>query len=247
MKSIKNLFVCVAVSSLAITSSPAVDIGVSHDTWVREDSPDSNRNADGFINARTDIDADDNDVIFLRFPTAALSGDALSATLTLYWQRDDGSTANTLSLWGLNDGTAGETLWDETTITYNTAVGLIPDGMDPTAETAAAHDANDVRDLDIANLTLLVDEQPYGPQVLNAPYSFSSAALATFINADSNGELTFLITRGTLGTSGNQARFWQKEADGGIGAVLGVTLVPEPSALALFGLGGLAYAFRRRR
>lgn len=235
----------IGVGLLLAEAVEATLIGASHDTWVREDTPDSNRNGNDQMNARTDIDADDNDVILLRFPATALTAEALTATLTLYWQRDDSSTANTLSLWGLNETDPDETLWDETIVTYNTAPGMVADGLDPTAETGLGNDDNNIRDLDIANLTLLVENQPYGPQVLNDPYSFSSAALTAFVNADTNGELSFLITRGTLGTSGNQARFWPKES--GLSPTLDVQVVPEPGTLAMLGLGGLALLICRRR
>lgn len=244
----RNAVTGLAVAAVFIVAEAAMAtlIGASHDTWVREDTPDSNRNANDQMNARTDIDADDNDVILLRFPTTELTAEALSATLTLYWQRDDSGTGNTLSLWGLNESDPHETTWDETTVTYNNAPGMLPDGLDPTAESGLGNSDDDIRDLDVANLTLLVENQPYGPQVLNDPYTFSSDALTSFINADTNGEVSFLITRGSpMGTSGNQARFWPKES--GPSPTLDVTVIPEPASAALLGLGALAILLRRLR
>lgn len=222
----------------------AVTVGASDDTWVREDNPDSNRNGNDQVNARTDIDGDDNDVILLKFPTSSLSAGVVSLSLNLYWQRDDSGTGNSLTLWGLNETDPDETSWSESTVTYNNAPGMIPDGLDPTAEVGLGHDDDDIRDLDIANLSLLVENQGYGPQVLNDVYSFSSAALTAFVNADNNGEVSFLITRGVLATSGNQARFWPKES--GPSPFLDAALVPEPTTFALLGLGGLALMIRRR-
>ena len=243
---LRTFFQSMGLLAIAISASvaQAASIGVTHDTWVREDGADSNRNGNDQMNARTDIDADDNDVILLRFPTSSLTGPASSASLTLYWQRDDNGTGNSLSLWGLNESDPDETTWDEATVTYNNAPGMLPDGMDPTAETGASHTADDVRDLDTANLTLLVENLPYGPQVLNDPFTFSSDALRDFINADTNGEVSFLITRGELATSGNQARFWPRES--GPGAVLDVTVVPEP-ATAFLALIVASLAVGRRR
>ncbi|TWT97652.1 hypothetical protein Pla108_18040 [Botrimarina colliarenosi] len=222
----------------------AATINVADDTWVREDGADSNRNGNDQMNARTDIDADDNDIILLRFPTTGLPSGVSNVSLNLFWQRSDGGTGNGLKLYGLNETDPDETLWDETTVTYNNAPGLLPDGIDPTAETAAMSSFDEVQDLDVANLTLLVADQPYGPQVLNDPYSFSSAALDAFLNADTNGEVTFLILRSNEATSSNQARFWPKES--GPGATLTFEAVPEPTA-AVIALAGAAALLRRRR
>ena len=231
---------------LATSVTPAVTITASHDTWVREDNADSNRNGDDQMNARTDNDADDNDVILLRFPTTGLTTPISGASINLYWQRTDGSASNALKVYGLNETDPDETTWDETTVTYNNAPGLIPDGLDPTAETTAMSSDDEVQDLDVANLTLVIPEQPYGPAVTDEVYSFSGAGLDAFINADTNGEVSFLILR-SISDSGNQARFWPKEQNAGATAPF-LQVVPEPGCLALISLAGavLVAAFRRR-
>jgi hypothetical protein len=236
----KKTLLLFLVLCLAISSISSAVIVASDDTWVREDSPDSNRNGNDQINARTDIDGDDNDVCLFRFD---LTGGGIAASgnsLNLTWYRDDSSTGKTLSLYGMNDLADGETTWSESTITYNNAPMLIPDGQDPTAETGLGHDWDDVRDLDMSKLTLLVASQPYGPQVLGDLYTFSGAALDAFLNADTNGQVTLLVLRGDPSTSSNQARFQVKEV--GTGAYL----VPEPATMLLLGLGGLV-SLRKRR
>ena len=238
------LFAAAMLASASATF--AATIAASDDTWVREDNADSNRDGNDQMNARTDIDGDDNDVILLRFPTSALPGSVSGASVNLYWQRNDSGTGNTLSLYGLNESDPDETLWDETTVTYNNAPGLTPDGVDPTAETGLGNSDDDVRDLDTANLTLLVDQQPYGPQVLNDIYSFSSAALDAFLNSDTNDEVSFLIVRGTLATSSNQARFWPKEQNNGTTAPF-LEAIPEPASFVLLGLSAMAIVCRRQR
>ena len=235
----KSFVVIMAILAISGISSAAI-LNVD-DTWVREDSPDSNRNGNDQMNARTDIDGDDNDVCLLRFDLTGQTIAASGNSLNLVWYRDDSSSDKTLSLYGLNETHAAETTWAEDVVTYNTCPGLIPDGQDPTEETGLGHTWDDVRDLDTANLTLLIGSQPYGPQVTGQVYTFSGAGLDAFLNADTNGQVTFLILRGDASTSSNQARFQVKEV--GDGAYL---VVPEPATMALLGLGSLL-AVRRKR
>lgn len=233
----------IAVLGMIVNTSMGVIIGASDDTWVREDS-DTNRNGDDQVNARTDSDGDRNDVILLRFPTTSLTASAVDATLSLYWYRSDTSTGKNLTLWGLNETATDETTWSESVVTYSTAPGMIYDTDIPSVEVGLGHTDDDVRDLDSANLTLLVENQAYGPTTVDEVYSFTSAALTQFINDDTNGEVTFLITRGALDTSSNQARFQTKEA--GLSPNLTV-VIPEPATLGLVGIFGAGVIFVRRR
>jgi hypothetical protein len=233
MKRLSFVLLVLLVTLLMTNSARAVGLVNTDDTWVREDSATSNRNGDGLVNARTDADADDNDAIILRFDLTGWTLAGSGNSLNLVWQRNDSSTGKTLSLYGLNETHPDETTWSETTVTYNTCPGLLPDGVfpmngDPTPQ-----------DLDVANLTLLVADQAYGPQVLDEVYTFSSTALDNFLNGDTNGEVTFLIFR-NVDVSSNQARFQVREV--GTGAYL----IPEPATLVLLGLGSLI-TFRRKR
>lgn len=206
----------------------AAEIPVADDAWVREDSAYSNREADGYLNARTDADADDNDIILLRFKLAD-PAPGTGAVLRLTWHRNQDSSGKTLSLYGLNDGAPGETAWREAAVTYRTAPGLAPDGLTPAAEIADGKDPLAVRDLEPDVLTLLVADQPYGPQVEGKHYHLLGPDLDRFLQADTNGDVTFLLVR-NVDPSANQARFCQKECtafesgapvpEGGAGAVL---------------------------
>ena len=188
----------------------AVEIVASDDTWVREDNATSNRNGDLQMNARTDSDADDNDVILLRFDTTSIAGPVAGAELRLLWYRSDSTSSRSLILYGLNETHAGETTWTEEDVVYDTAPGLLPDGMDPAAEVGLGNSDDDIQDLDTANLTLLLGPVGYGPQAEGETYTFSGDGLDAFINADTNGQVTFLLLR-DISTSANQARFMTKE------------------------------------
>jgi hypothetical protein len=248
----RSVFAAALVGATA--PSFAATIGVSADTWVREDNAGSIRNGDAFMNART-ASAGSNDVILLRFDLSTMTGPASGVSLDVTWQRNDSTSTRSLSLWGINDGAAGDVAWNETTVNYNNAPGMTPDGLTVATEITNGNTDIDIHDLNAAQVTPLISNQGYGPQVEAATYSFSGAALDAYLNADSNGMVTFLITRDT-NTSGNQARIMTKEAatfssgaavpPGGAGARLtGITTIPEPTtaAIALLGLVGL---LRRR-
>ena len=246
MDHVRKLLTMFALGCIVLsTSLHAITITASDDTWVREDNPNSNRDSDGLLNARTDLDGDDNDVILLRFSTSVLSAPVVDSRLTLFWQRSDGNASNALSLYGLNESHVDETIWSESLVTYNDAPGLLPDGQNPSIEFGLAHAFDDVRDLDLANLTPLVLGQPYGPQILNDAYSFASSALTDFINADTNNEVTFLIVRANESGNGNQARFWASES--GLAPVLTINAVPEPGTVLLIALAGIGLIAGRRQ
>jgi len=233
----------------------AATIAVSADTWVREDNAGSNRNGDAFMNVRT-ASAGSNDVVLLRFDLSTMGGPAAGVSLDLTWQRSDSTSTRTLSLWGINDAAADDVAWDETAVTYTNAPGLNSDGLTIATEITNGNTDLDIHDIDGSQVTSLIVNQAYGPQVEAATYSFTGAALDAFLNADTNGIVTFLITRDT-NTSGNQARFMTKEAvtfagggavpSGGAGARLtGIAAVPEPTT-AVIALAGFAALLRRRR
>jgi len=244
------------------------------DTWVREDNPTSNRNGNDQMNLRTDIDADDNDAILLRFDLSSLSGPQVGATtLRLFWQRTTtDSEGKIMKVYGLNEGAPRETTWLDDNVIYgevgnptaDDAPGLIPDGIFPgdnpnnpggdgslvngPGEFTLGHSEADIYDLDEANTTFL-GEVVTDAAVQLSPQDFVSTDLTSFINGKTNGEVTLLLFRDQT-TSGHQLRFIPSEV--AIGASmpgLSPTLLfaPEPTSLALLGLGGLVFAAVRRR
>ena len=187
-RKLRVLFVALTLVS-TLDRAIAQEIPASDDTWVREDNPTSNRNGNLQMNARTDSDGDDNDAILLRFDTNSVTGSVSGAELQLTWFRSSGTSSRSLILYGLNETHPDETTWDEAVVVYNDAPGLLPDGMDPTAEVGLGNSDDDIQDLDTANLTLLVGPVSYGPQVEGETYTFSGDGLDAFINADTNGQV----------------------------------------------------------
>ena len=84
------------------------------------------------------------------------------------------------------------------------------------------------------------------PQTL---ITWSGDALANFVKGSSNGLVTLAVTR-RFGNTALRTSFASSENTGTDGPRLQIvttTPIPEPSATALFGIGGLALMFRRRR
>lgn len=260
--------IVLGVTAMIVSSASAVDkIIAQDDTWVREDNATSNRDGNDQMNARSDIDADDNDVILLRFSTASLTSAVTEATLRMYWQRTSGDSATKIMrVYGLNNGAPRETTWLEETVIYGVAAdagddaisapGLIPDDLQPATECAIAanlctidSELFEAQDLDLANLTFLGEKEvPEPGAVQNAKFDFKSAALASFLETDrtaGNGEVTLLILRDAT-TSSHQLRFWPKEEVGG-NATASKLLIPEPGSLVLLGLGASMFVRRRAR
>ena len=126
---VKKTFIVSLMCAVIAQGAFGALMTLTDDTWVREDSADTNRNGDDQTNARTDADGDRNDVVFLRFDTSSWTDTATAATLTMFWYRDDTSSDKTLALYGLNETDAQEATWSESVVTYNTAPGMISDGV----------------------------------------------------------------------------------------------------------------------
>ncbi len=159
---------------------------------------------------------------YLRFDLAALGGASVTAAeLQLTFSgADPGDVDSNLRLWGLPDGDPGEG-WGEDTLTWNNA----PRNNQDSNTTSGTFLANFVRPADTPVLDVL---------------SVSSTDLVTFLNADSDGQVTLMITgTGASGLDGIFNAFNAKESTAGGAPTLELT-VPEPSGAALLSLGVLA-------
>lgn len=181
---------------------------------------------------------------YVQFDIAGLAGRIQDAAIDLQVNINNGNPSGstgpaqfTLEVFGLNDG-AGEG-WNESTLTFNNAPG-----------NAAGNGVN-------AGLTTFlgsINIPAINPALTTDPILISFAdimasspdALVNFLNADTDGLVTFILRRTSDSGSFNLG-FFSSEATGGAGPVLRVNIaVPEP-ATALLGVIGLVVLARRRR
>jgi hypothetical protein len=131
-------------------------------------------------------------------------------------------------VWGLNDGDAGEA-WGELAINWANAPANAADNA-----------------IDSSAATLLGTFQGAGN---DAFAGFANTALVDFLNADTNGLVTFVIIASAVSGDflSTTYQFDSKETSGGVAPGLSFILIPSPAALpaglCLIGL----LAVRRRR
>jgi hypothetical protein len=170
---------------------------------------------------------------YLRFDLASQSLDAAAVTLQLTYQAY--GTGN-VSIYGLKDGTAGDaaptsTGWKENAITWNNA---------------PANDTGSINGF-TSDAIFLMSAYESG-ETAGTTDTFSSTALTDFINDDTNGLVTFLLSA----TSASDSRRWDTketitDAYTPHPPALNITSVPEPGAAAIAGIGLAGWLLKRRR
>ncbi len=216
------------------------------------------------VRSHPDFPSDSGNLVrksWVRFDTTTVNetpgaGNAAHVAFVLTWREsfEGGATGLpwTMNLYGLKDtslGVAGDNGpsagtpgWGEATITGSTAPGndIGFDGDNGgTATSGVTVDA-----------TILASFTLTSTANANDTLLFSSAALTDFVLADTNDLLTFILvaendTTGNGATNGSIAKFHSKEGDGSRAPSL--TIVPEPSAMALLALSAFGLIARRRR
>ena len=239
MKNLLMIMAMVAVIAMAGTAS-AVTIDITTAYGIGADG--SGSEADG--TAAVPVDLGDGTginaalqtqpiirqaAVILRFDLSQIvPGSVTSATLRLV---DGGGRTSTINYRGVIEGSPNEG-WNEATFTASTAPGIIWDGDAATA----------MEDFGSTVTTLL--GQQYVATVTGQVWTFTSAPLLTFLNADTDGMVNIVLTDVS-------ARHYVATKEGTYDPptlLLEADLVPpipEPAGLGLLGVALLA--MRRRR
>ncbi len=234
--SVKTVFSCVALlctfvfvsSALAVTITTASGTNGA-DTWVASNEPDT---------ALGDADPDRLRVrssgsirkTYLRFDLSALGFDpsrTASATLLLFADETDDFRPNTIEVYGINDGIAGDGLedWSESTLTWNESASV---QNDLSSGTGVLDDETTL----VADLT--IEANPEGDPARfdyegGHPFIFENAGdgLESFLQTDTNGLASFILIY--TEPSGSSVTFNSKEDP----TFLFPTLVAQPGLVSV--------------
>ena len=175
-----------AAPQLTLSSEIEIEMETTADSYVRDYAGtlrDTNYGTETGLHLVHQA-ADKTIKAYMRFTLADQLKPVGETTLSLVYSTGANFEAGETvlhSIYGLDDGTAGETIWSETDITWNNAPG------------------NDA-DLGLTNATLLGTITVIGDNAVGTTYTLSSSELSAFLNADSNGEITIIMVPGTLQT-----------------------------------------------
>ena len=133
-----------------------------------------------------------------------------------------------LNVYALNDGDVGEG-WDEMTITWNNCPANPLD--DPLADPPVVA----TNDYDPARTTLVGSAAYNSDDAAGTVVEISTAALLAAVNADTDGQLSLLLTQSP--EAGYSVGWATKEHATYAGPTLILTPVPEPTTLCLLGFG----------
>jgi hypothetical protein len=230
----------------------AATINTSADTYLTR-SPDTA----GAYNTNAALIAKNGDaatagsntdrITFLRFATAGLEP-VTAASVTLAVHNNSVPAGFQVLLYGVPDGAANEN-FDEGTITFANS-GYTTN--------ASNNDATDNNVLD-ALLTPLgsytfptaIPQGAAGTSPGTITFSDAGGALTSFLDADTNGVATFILTTPTI-TVSNTVAFYSRDNTSSqavptLATNADAVAVPEPAGAAVVGLLGAAGLLRRRR
>jgi len=236
MKLLQNaVLVALPIITSANLAQAAVSIVSDADSYVDSGTGSNHGSSEDLVVKRSSAGAGSQftRTSWIHFNTSALTGLATATSASFSIAVKDSSNqagSGIVTLWGIAQGQDGDLLgtdWAEADIKGNNAPqtpdftdGLITQQLDTFAFNGTSNNAGDI-------------------------HTFSSASLLNFLQADTNNEVTFLLTRSV--NDQNLAYYSRENSAGAIAPTLSITPVPEPSSTALLGLGGLALILRRTR
>lgn len=199
------------------------DDGLGADARVRRSQSTANYGSESFVAVQNSTTTNARKT-YLRFDLSLLGGlDVIAAELQLTPTNDfPVGTGLTIDLFGLNNLNSGES-WSEagtTGITWGNA---------PANNTGS----NTLVTSDATSLGSFVFTSDFEDGV---PISFSSTAIRDFINADTNGVVTFILTGPQPAGAMNYTFASKENVDGDQFPTLQVSPVPEPSSFLIMGV-----------
>jgi hypothetical protein len=233
-KSSATIWIAALGAALAWTpSSHAISLSPLADTYVQISSTANNSVATQMLVKNQNNNANER-ISFLRFDGSSLTSGAVdTASLDLKIFSFSNKANMTLQLFGIADGAFNEA-FDASTLTYTNS-----------GYTTVAEPDNNVIDGLFSGGAPLATFALLNTANVGDLISFSGAGLVSFLNANSNADIAFVITTATI----NDQVFLglgTTENSGNVPA-LNYTVVPEPSSMALATMGGLGlFALRRR-
>ena len=161
------------------TAAAVFQLTPEADTYVQNGAPDANYGGDDHMIAWDyNPTADLLYKIYMRFDLSSVTLPLDNAKLIL--TTIDGQFPAGTSLWGLNDGDAGE-LWDEMTMSWNDAPA------NDTSNNSLLSNATYLGDFNTPEL------QYPDPGAIGGTGDFFGATLKDFVNADTDGVATFMV------------------------------------------------------
>jgi len=218
-----------------VTMSLTTGDGVGADAYVRLGTPTTNYGSATDVLTKNNGSGSTTRKSYLRFDLSSLPQTALEAWLSFdTFVNNEGGGGTTpqeqvVNVYGLDDGDAGES-WGESTITWNNAP------------------ANNTSNNGILGNASLLGQFTVSAADVPGRTMFSNQNLVDFVNADTDGRATIILTRVSSNGSWNLG-FASDEHATFLSPTLSIA-IPEPSALLLAAmglLGLLAWGRRRRR